>query len=99
VRMLSTYGAFPLTDLYWPILSTGKVPARNGATPPSLTSLWFGAPHWLSLYLILAPLAIWTYFAVRAVLRGAPTQGMGAPAIQPVNTTDTPAGGALVGSR
>jgi len=72
VRMLSTYGAFPLMDLYWPILSTGKVPTRNGATPPSLTSLWFGAPHWLSLYLILAPLAIWTYFAVRAIVRGAP---------------------------
>jgi len=97
VRMLSTYSAFPFTDLYWPILITGKSPAKNGATPPSLTSLWFGAPHWLSLYLIMAPIAIWTYFAVRAVLRGAPT--MDTPTIQPTGSADTPAGGALVGSR
>ncbi len=78
VRMLASYSAFPFTDLYWTILSTGKVPSKNGATPPSLTSLWFGAPHWLSLYLIMAIIAIWGYFAVRAVLRGAPDTKPGA---------------------
>ncbi len=101
VRMLKSYSPFPFTDLYWPLLSTGKVPTMNGATPPNLGMLWLGLPHWFSLYLIMAPLAIWTFFAVRALVRGAPSQRMGAAVGgRAISAAPDPhAKGALVGGR
>ena len=72
VRELSTYQAFPIADLYWPVMHTGYVPAQNGMTPPNIGVLWFALPQGLSLYVALAPLAIWTFFAVRAIIRTQP---------------------------
>ena len=45
VRIYHTFLPFPLTDLYWPLISSGGiVPARNGETPQSLLTLIQGFP-------------------------------------------------------
>ncbi|HEY7975066.1 MAG TPA: hypothetical protein VID72_06970 [Ktedonobacterales bacterium] len=69
VRIYHNYGAYPLTDLYWPTLSTGIVPVRDGPTPPSLGSLWLHLPATWSLALAAIPLALWFYAAAKALLR------------------------------
>ena len=69
VRIYHTYGAYPVTDLYWPTLSTGVVPARNGPAVPSLGTLWLHLPPTWSVALAAIPIALWFYAAARAVLR------------------------------
>ncbi|MEO7001694.1 MAG: hypothetical protein ABI068_07760 [Ktedonobacterales bacterium] len=88
VRMFHTYGPYPVTDLYWPLLTTGYVPSINGATPPNLATLWFMAPQWLSVYIVLIPLLIWLYFAVRAVMRGVAPSGGSTPPDSDSSITD-----------
>ena len=57
---------YPWSGLYWPILRTGRVPALDGQTPPTLTTALLHIPHVVSLYLVLVPLlaglgwALWT---------------------------------------
>ena len=91
VRMIAPYSPYPVTDLYWPLLSTGYVPRANGATPPNLATLWFMAPQGLSVYLMLVPVGAWLYYAVRAVLRGAPVTISAT-----ISTTDSGANGASI---
>jgi hypothetical protein len=68
VRIYHTYTAFPLTELYWPLISSGAVPARNGSTPQSLFSLALGIPRNVAFWFLPVLLAIWTTLAVRAVM-------------------------------
>lgn len=67
VRIYHTYVAFPLTDLYWPLISSGAVPARNGATPQSLFTLIPGFPRNLAFWFLPIFLTVWTTLAVRAL--------------------------------
>ena len=79
VRMIAPYSPYPVADLYWPLLTTGYVPRVNGATPPNLANLWFMVPQGVSVYILLIPLGAWLYYAVRALLRGAPAATLPAP--------------------
>ncbi len=70
VRIYHTDPPFPLTDLYWPLISSGGiVPARNGETPQSLLTLIQGFPSGIafsgSCPLVLG---VWTTLAVRALV-------------------------------
>ncbi len=71
VRVDHSYGAFPILDLYLPVLQTGVVPGLNGPTPPNLGQLWFGIPRGISIWIPAVPLAIWLVIAVRSLLAGA----------------------------
>lgn len=68
VRIYHNYGAYPVTDLYLPILSTGVVPVRDGPTPPTLATMWLHLPLNLSLYLAALPIIAWFWAAARALL-------------------------------
>lgn len=72
VRVYHTYGAYPITDLFWPTISTGVVPARNGPTPPNLGTMWLHLPATWSIALAAIPLALWFYGAAKALLRHTP---------------------------
>jgi hypothetical protein len=80
VRVYHTYTAFPLVDLYWPLIRTGVVPARNGATPQSLITLALGIPNHAAFWFLPIFLALWTTLAVRAIL----THRQRRPTQQPV---------------
>jgi hypothetical protein len=79
VRVDHSYGAFPILDLYLPVLRTGVVPGLNGPTPPNLGQLWFHIPHRLSIWILAVPLAIWLVIAVRTLLAGAVRYPRGRP--------------------
>ena len=66
VRIYHSFLPFPLTDLYWPLISTGTVPARNGPTPQSVLNL-IGLPSQVTFWFLPIVLAIWTTLAVRAL--------------------------------
>lgn len=68
VRVYHTYVAFPWNDLYWPFISSGIVPARNGATPQSVFSLALGIPRNVVFWFLPALLAIWSTLAARALV-------------------------------
>lgn len=76
VRIYHAYGAFPLAELYWPLIRSGIAPARNGPTPQSLLTLIPGAPYSVNFWILPTLLIIWTALAVRAVVttRRRPTQ-------------------------
>jgi hypothetical protein len=67
VRIFHTFLPFPLTDLYWPLISTGIVPARNGPTPQSVLNM-LGLPSHVTFWVLPIVLAIWTTLAVRALV-------------------------------
>ena len=69
VRIYHNYGAYPVTDLYWPIISTGVVPVRDGPTPPNLGTMWLHLPPTWSIALAAIPIALWFYAAAKALLR------------------------------
>ena len=66
VRIFHTFLPFPLTDLYWPLISTGTVPARNGPTPQTVLNL-IGLPSHVTFWALPIVLAIWTTLAIRAL--------------------------------
>jgi hypothetical protein len=66
VRIYHAFLPFPLTDLYWPLISTGTVPARNGPTPQSVLNL-IGLPSQVTFWFLPIVLAIWTTLAMRAL--------------------------------
>lgn len=68
VRIDHTYGAYPISDLYWPLINSGVVPARNGPHVQNLGELWLHLPHTWSLALAAIPLALWVYAAAKAML-------------------------------
>jgi hypothetical protein len=69
VRIYHTYLPFPLTDLYWPLISSGGiVPLRNGETPQSLLTLIRGFPSGIAFWFLPAVLSVWTTLAVRALV-------------------------------
>jgi hypothetical protein len=68
VRVFHTYGAFPWNDLYWPVISTGIVPAKNGATPQSVFSLALGISNNIAFWFLPALLTVWTTIATRALV-------------------------------
>jgi hypothetical protein len=69
VRIYHTYLPFPLTDLYWPLISSGGiVPARNGETPQSLLTLIHGFPSGIAFWFLPLVLSVWATFAVRALV-------------------------------
>ena len=68
VRIYHTYGAFPLAELYWPLMRSGVAPARNGPTPQSLLTLIPGAPYNVNFWILPTLLIIWTALAVRALV-------------------------------
>jgi hypothetical protein len=68
VRIYHNYGAYPVTDLFWPTLSTGVVPIRDGPTPPSLGTLWLHLPATWSIALAAIPIALFFYAAAKALL-------------------------------
>lgn len=72
VRVSHVYGAYPVSDLYWPTISTGIVAHRNGPPVTNLGSLWLHLPSTWSLALAAIPLALWFYAAARAILRQTP---------------------------
>ncbi|HEU4783989.1 MAG TPA: hypothetical protein VFS83_11665 [Ktedonobacterales bacterium] len=69
VRIYHTYLPFPLTDLYWPLISSGGiVPLRNGETPQSLLTLIQGFPSDIAFWFMPLVLSVWTTLAVRALV-------------------------------
>ncbi len=95
VRIYHTYGAYPVSDLYWPTLSTGVVPSHNGPTPPSLGTLWLHLPATWSIALAAIPLAFWFYAAARALLAreappAPPTEAIAAPTAGASQPDDEP---------
>ncbi len=72
VRIYHNYGAYPVTDLYWAILSTGHVPVRNGPDVPNLGALLLHLPATWSIWLAAIPLALWFYGAAKALLQREP---------------------------
>jgi hypothetical protein len=69
VRIYHTYLPFPLTDLYWPLISSGGiVPARNGETPQSLLTLIRGFPSGIAFWFLPLVLSVWMTLAVRALV-------------------------------
>jgi hypothetical protein len=69
VRIYHTYLPFPLTDLYWPLISSGGiVPLRNGETPQSLLTLIHGFPSGIAFWFLPLVLSAWTTLAVRALV-------------------------------
>jgi hypothetical protein len=69
VRIYHTFLPFPLTDLYWPLISSGGiVPARNGETPQSLLTLIQGFPSGIAFWFLPLVLGVWTILAVRALV-------------------------------
>lgn len=69
VRIYHNYGSYPVTDLFWPTIHTGVVPARNGPTPPNLGTMWLHLPATWSIALAALPLALWFYAAAKVLLR------------------------------
>lgn len=67
VREYHTYLTYPIVDLYWPILATGKAPATNGETPPNLAHL-LHIPQRISIYVLLISLLVWTGYLVYALV-------------------------------
>lgn len=67
VRVYHTYVAFPLAELYWPLISSGVVPARNGSTPQSIFSLALGIPNSVAFWFLPTLLTVWTFLATRAL--------------------------------
>ena len=70
VREDHTRLTYPLTGLYWPILSTGVVPRLDSPTPPTLTTALFHAPTLVSVYFALIPLLAGLAWAIWALVRG-----------------------------
>ncbi|HEX5158837.1 MAG TPA: hypothetical protein VFW17_16620 [Ktedonobacterales bacterium] len=69
VRIYHTFLPFPLTDLYWPLISSGGiVPLRNGETPQSLLTLIQGFPSGVAFWFLPLVLSVWTTLAVRALV-------------------------------
>jgi 4-amino-4-deoxy-L-arabinose transferase-like glycosyltransferase len=69
VRIYHTFLPFPLTDLYWPLISSGGiVPPRNGETPQSLLTLIQGFPSGIAFWFLPLVLSVWTTLAVRALV-------------------------------
>lgn len=60
---------YPWSGLYWPILRTGRVPALDGPTPPTLSTWLLHAPPVVSLYLVVLPLLLALGWAVWTLLR------------------------------
>lgn len=69
VREYHTYLTYPVTDLYWPLLSTGSVRLLNGHTPPNLAHLLLHLEQGVSIYILLISTLIWTIYLVRVLLR------------------------------
>ncbi|HEX6542547.1 MAG TPA: hypothetical protein VF040_12385 [Ktedonobacterales bacterium] len=66
VRVYHTYVAFPLTELYWPLIRSGLVPQKNGVTPDSLLHM-LRIPRRAALWFLPMFLTVWTTLAVRAL--------------------------------
>ena len=69
VREYHTYRTYPIGDLYWPLLSTGKTPGINGKTPPNLAHLLLHLEQGISIYVLLIPLLVWTGYLVAVLVR------------------------------
>lgn len=67
VRIFHNYGAYPVTDLYIPTLTSARVPVRDGPTPQNIGELWLHLPPVLSLYVVALAMGVWYYAALRAV--------------------------------
>jgi hypothetical protein len=67
VRIYHNYGAYPVTDLYIPVLTSAQVPVRDGPTPQNIGELWLRLPPAVSLYVVAAAMSAWYYAALRAV--------------------------------
>jgi hypothetical protein len=92
VRIYHTYGAYPVTDLYWPMLSTGVVPVRDGPTPPNLGNLWLHLPMTWSIALGAIPIALWFYAAAKAMLRRDAHPEASMLEVDPITTSATQSG-------
>ncbi len=68
VRIYHTYGAYPVPDLYVPLLQSGMVPPTNGYTPPNLGVLWLHLSRPVSLYVVAVPLVVWAAHAIRTIV-------------------------------
>ena len=83
-REYHTYLTYPLTDLFLPLLRTGRVPPGNiGDTPPNLLSI-LHIPQGISFYAAFLPFLAWTAYLVYALLtegRGSKTESSPHPAI------------------
>jgi hypothetical protein len=67
VRIYHNYGAYPVTDLFIPVLTSAQVPVRDGPTPQNIGELWLHLPQVLSLYVVAVAMGAWYYAALRAV--------------------------------
>jgi hypothetical protein len=59
VRVLSDYGVYPFTSLWFPLLTTGQVDPHDGPTPLNLGHDLLGLPQPLGLYPMLLLLLGW----------------------------------------
>jgi hypothetical protein len=59
VRIIPDYGVYPFTNLWLPLLATGRVDPHNGPTPLNLGHDLLGLPQPLGLYPVLLPLLGW----------------------------------------
>jgi hypothetical protein len=75
VREYHTMLTYPITNLYLPVLSTGYIPRGlgNGPTPENLTTYYLGLSQSVSMYVVLAPLAVWTIYICFALIYWRPS--------------------------
>lgn len=93
-REFHTYPTYPVSELFVPLLQTGRVPAANGDTPPNMATLFLGVPPYVSIYILLVPLAVWTIWAVYRLWR---YQGMQVIPATRAMASGTPGGASAPG--
>jgi hypothetical protein len=74
VREYHTYLTYPISSLILPVMATGYVPSRNGATPPNLATYFFHLPQLPSIYIVFVPLLAWAIYLGYALIRWQPTR-------------------------
>lgn len=82
VREDHTRLTYPWSGLYWPILRSGRVPALDGPTPPTLATQLLHAPTVVSLYVFVLPLLVALGWGVWSLLRRAERRATTTPVLE-----------------
>lgn len=74
VRLVPGWSAYPVKELFIPLLLHGRVPIIDGYTPDNLGARLLHLPQMVSTNLLGLVLLLWFYVAAKALLRYRPPQ-------------------------
>lgn len=90
-REYHTYLTYPISDLFMPLVTTGKAPAMNGPTPQSWGTQLLGLSWQTSQRVFLIPFATWCVYIVYRALR---TRRIDGPPVVEPSPVEVPAASA-----